>query len=355
MKLAHFDSLRPLCPLCVQRGTESPLVLTVREVSTSTDVEFGVLRCPESACATEYPILRGIPILVANAAEFIAANIASLAASDDLPPAASALMGECAGAGSPFDSARQHLSTYAWDHYGDDEASAFDITPGCALRILDLAANLNGISPTGNALEMGCGVGGTALRLATHTSGLVLGIDLHVPMLRMAARTLASGFAEYDLRQSGFLYRRVRRRVDISNAARIDHWCCDATHPPFAPGTFSTVVGLNVLDCVPSPLDLLTQTERLLSPGGRFAFCTPYDWSPNATQPACWLGGHSPRGYFDGDPKAILEAVLTPGAHPASLARLRRRASTDNVPWHVRTHDRGVMQYRLHMITGEAV
>ncbi len=355
MKLSHFDALRPICPLCVQRGAQSELGLVVRERGSETEVEFGVLRCRDGACDSEYPIMWGIPIVVPNAAEFVGANVQGLVAPEDFPPLASALLGECAGPGSAFDAARQHISSYAWDHYGEDATSVFDISPGCAARVVDTAAAAGGVSATGNTLELGCGVGGAALRLATHADGLVLGIDLHIPMLRMARRVLATGAAEYDLRTSGFLYRRVRRNVDVSDGNRIDLWCCDATCLPFGPGAFSTVVGLNILDCVPSPLDLLMNTERVLAPGGRFALCTPYDWSPNVTQPAAWIGGHSPRGYFGGDPAAILEAILTPEAHAVSMEHLVMRAARNNLPWHVRTHDRGLMQYRLHLVAGERV
>lgn len=337
----------------MKRDVVSPLTIALNEGGSKHHIENGVLRCPDPACANEYPIIRGIPVLVPNAAEFIGANAPSLVATDTLPPATASLIGECAGAGSWFEAARQHISSYAWDHYCTQTTpNSFNATPGCASRTLDRMAAEGGIAATGPAMEIGCGAGGTLLRLATHTTGLLLGIDTHIPMLRFARRSLAEGVAEFDLRTSAFLYRRVKEQVDTTHAKRIDHWCCDATCLPFEPGTFNTVVGLNVLDCVPSPLDMLRSMERVLAPAGRFGICTPYDWSAAVSNPACWIGGHSPRGYFEGEPARVLEALLTPASHPASLTYLRMLKSVDDLPWHVRTHDRGLMQYRLHLVTG---
>ncbi len=357
MKLAHFEALRPVCPRCLNRSVEAPLALAVHESGDEASVEHGILRCTDAACHTEYPIIRGLPILLPNAPEFIAQNAASLLAVDELPPMIAAAMGEGAGGGSWFEAARQHVSTYAWDHYCASDptllaATSGDAVPGFAMRTIDRMVAEGGVCGSGSAIELGTGVGGALLQLAQHTSGLVLGIDMHVPMLRFARRTLQTGFAEFDLRSAGFLYRRVRQRIAIDHAARIDHWCCDATCPPFASGAFATVVGLNVLECVPSPLDLLRAMERILAPEGRFGLCTPYDWSVTVSKPEYWVGGHSPRGWFAGDPARVLEALLTPGAHAASLGGLKIEKVLDDLSWHVRTHDRGSMHYRVHLVTG---
>ena len=52
------------------------------------------------------------------------------------------------------------------------------------------------------------------------------------------------------------------------------------------------LVGLNVLDCVASPREMLAGVVDALRPGGSLVLSTPYDWSPSAT-PAqtCWSAG----------------------------------------------------------------
>jgi SAM-dependent methyltransferase len=108
-----------------------------------------------------------------------------------------------------------------------------------------------------------------------------------------------------------------------------------------------------VLDCVQSPHDLLSALPRLLAPGGKAILSTPYDWSPAATPVEAWLGGHSQRGETAGASEPVLRALLTPGAHPASLDKLRVIAEESSLPWRVRLHERAVMEYRVDLVVAE--
>jgi SAM-dependent methyltransferase len=117
---------------------------------------------------------------------------------------------------------------------------------------------------------------------------------------------------------------------------------------PFRPGRFALAVALNLLDAVPDPAGLLQSLAAAVAPGGAVLVACPYDWSAQVTTPGAWLGGHSQRSEHRGDPAAVLRLLLTPEAHPASVAGLRLLAERDDLPWQVRLHDRSVMQYRLH-------
>ena len=193
----------------------------------------------------------------------------------------------------------------------------------------------------------------TTFELAARTGRPVVGVDLGYAMLRLAAQTLREGRVRYPRRRVGLVYDRRDFAVRFSSKENVDFWACDALALPFPPGTFAAVLGLNVLDCVQSPHDLLAALPRLLAPGGKAILSTPYDWSPNATPVEAWLGGHSQRGETAGASEPVLRALLTPGAHPASIEGLRIVAEEPSLPWRVRLHERAVMEYRVDLMVAE--
>ena len=207
------------------------------------------------------------------------------------------LLGDCCGPGSSYDTTRQHLSTYAWDHYGDlDRKRPGEPRPGSVLRVLERGLELAGDLPAGPILDLGCAVGRSSFALAGDSDRLVLGVDLSFPMLRLASEALRRGRVRYPRRRVGVVYDAREIPVSFPRMEAVDFWAVDAIDLPFNEGTFAAVVALNVLDCVASPHDLLASLPRLLEPGGKAILSTPYDWSPRATPIEAWLGGHSQRG-----------------------------------------------------------
>ena len=333
----------------------------------------------------------------------MAGAIDQIHAREDLTAETETLLGDCCGPGSGFDTTRQHLSTYAWDHYGDldpesplplapspvrppglhperergngieeggmgaplsrsgrgdggraGEGSGVGACPGSVVRVLEKGLELGGEIPEGPLLDLGCAVGRTTFELAAHTGRLVLGVDLSYAMLRLAARVLREGRVRYPRRRVGLVYDRRDFPASFTGAENVDFWACDALALPFPTGTFAAVVGLNVLDCVQSPHDLLASLPRLFVEGGKAILSTPYDWSPNATPVEAWLGGHSQRGENAGASEPVLRALLTPGTHPAAIEGLRILAEEPSLSWRVRLHDRAVMEYRVHLLAAEA-
>lgn len=355
MRRRHLEALRPVCPVCRAAGGETPLVLPDARREEDGHVVEGTLRCPSPACQREYPVLDGIPLLIANLRAYVAGAIDQINAREDLDAATESLLGDCCGPGSSYDATRQHLSTYAWDHYGDlDPREIGPIGPGSARSVLDRGLELAGVLPEGPILDLGCAVGRTTFELATRTGRPVVGVDLGYAMLRLAARALREGRVSYPRRRVGLVYDRRDFAVRFPNREDVDFWACDALALPFPAGTFAAVVGLNVLDCVQSPHDLLAALPRLLAPGGKAILSTPYDWSPAATPVEAWLGGHSQRGETAGASEPVLRALLTPGAHPASIEGLRIVAEEPALPWRVRLHERAVVEYRVDLVVATA-
>jgi SAM-dependent methyltransferase/uncharacterized protein YbaR (Trm112 family) len=340
MKRRHFARFRPVCPGCRGEGPGVPVVIGVEWTSDEDSIEHGTLHCP--SCLREYPILDGMPILVPNPREFVSQNAPALLQRDDLPAAAEALVGECAGQGSFFDSSRQHLSTYAWGHWSDLDPDE----RGAASGLLGLLeAGLRHAALVGPVLDLGCAAGRSTFELASRTDDLVLGCDVHIPMLRLARRVLADGSVRYDRRRVGLVYDRRQFAVPVRRE-NVDFWVADALAMPFPDGVVGTYTSFNLLDCLQNPYGHLTLLAKLLPPGGFGILATPFDWSVTATPVEHWLGGHGPRTPQAGSSTEMLRALLTPGGHPGSIPGLELVASEDDLPWAVRLHERATMAYR---------
>lgn len=389
MRRSHLEALRPTCPVCSGNGRASPLDPATVLAEEPEQIVEGILRCTEPGCLSEYPIIDGIPFILSNLREVVAGSIGQITGRDDLSGEIESLLGDCCGPGSPFDTARQQLSSYGWDHWADAdpgetlaaqpsdpggptgadgrpetgaEALAETVAeawgspasgPGSVVRLLESALRLAGNLPPGPILDLGCSVGRVTFELAGRSSDLVLGVDLNVAMLRLASRVLRRGRVRYPRRRAGLVYDLREFAVDPPGAERADFWACDAAALPFPPGRFAAVVGLNLLDSVASPVDALTAIARTLMPGGKALLACPYDWSPGATPAERWVGGHSQRGRWEGSPEAVLRSLLTPGGHPASIEGMIIVAEEQDLPWRVRLHDRGAVDYRCHLIVAE--
>lgn len=355
MRLRHFESLRPVCPVCRSPGEVGfPLSIAHVALETGGIIVEAILHCANADCQREYPVIDGIPLIIPHIRKFIAENPLWILGRQDLSPMMESLVGDCLGSGSDFDLVRQQVSAYAWEHYGDldQEETATDQRPGRMLAALETGLRLAEPIPTGPRLEVGCGVGRGTFALADRTDDLVLGVDLHFPMLRVASGVLREGTVRYARRRVGLVYDRREFAVQLDRRENTDFWCCDAAALPFAPGTFSLALALNVLDSTHSPRQFLESIGNALKEGGKVVLTCPYDWSPAATPLESWLGGHSQRSPSDGASEAVLRSLLTPGGS-AAVPGLRIAAECDDLPWHLRLHNRSTMTYRLHLLVAE--
>jgi ubiquinone/menaquinone biosynthesis C-methylase UbiE len=135
-------------------------------------------------------------------------------------------------------------------------------------------------------LEIGCGVGRTVCDVARHyPNAFVIGIDLSQRMLEQAYQMVIGsppgGRVEVSLENEGFGVVSAKSfgltNVFLSQA--------NALSLPFAAAQFDLVICANLIDRVPDPGEIFQEVERVLKPGGYFAFADPFNWSK---QPDWW-------------------------------------------------------------------
>jgi SAM-dependent methyltransferase/uncharacterized protein YbaR (Trm112 family) len=352
IKQFHFEKLKPLCPICRSNGLESFLeIRSVLKESNNSIIE-GILSCTNTQCLSEYPVIDGIPIIVSNLRTYISQNLIPILCRDDLTNTMESLLGDCFGPGSAFDSHRQHISTYAFDHYGDldsEETTKSPVLPGSIVKLLRRGLLSMEHNVRGPVVDIGCSVGRTSFELAKEFDEIVLGVDMNFGMIKTASSILEKNHVSYPRRNSGISFDRREFKVVFKNAEKVDFWVCDATALPFSNEVFSAGVSLNALDCVWSPYDHLKELARILMPGSRGIVSTPYDWAANATPVESWLGGHSQRSRHKGSSEAVLRSLLAGGDHPNAVEKLEL-ISEEELPWTLRLHDRSFMEYLVQMI-----
>jgi SAM-dependent methyltransferase/uncharacterized protein YbaR (Trm112 family) len=356
MRRQHFDALRPVCPVC-RSGIGELHPLALAEVNRENDqgIIEGVLHCSNANCLREYPIIDGVPLIIANIRSYLADNAFQVCQRSDLSPTIESMLGDCCGSGSSFEIIRQHLSSYTWDHYSDldpNEGPDGQARPGSLLRLLDRGLSMAAELPQGPILDIGCSVGRSSFALAERYDRMVLGIDLNYPMLKLAQQVLLHGRVSYPRRRVGLVYDRRAFPVAFEHSGHVDFWACDATALPFAGEQFAAAVSMNLLDCVYSPLDFLTSLAANLRDAGQAVIACPYDWSVSATPLEGWLGGHSQRSAERGASEPVLRRLLSAG-HPQSIKGLRLLAECE-ADWHVRMHERSLVSYRAHVVAARA-
>lgn len=325
-------------------------------VEMDEDILAGVLHCPEPSCQLEYPIVDGIPIIVANLRALLAERGAEIWTRSDLHPVLESLLGDAIGPDTWLDAMRQGVSSYAWDAYADLDPGE-PVEPGegprpgagrrCVRQLLDLAGEIKTVE---RVLDLGCAAGRTSFDLAIrHPGALVLGIDRIFALLRVA-RGAAHGRVSYPRRRIGLVYDRRTFAVNLDGSEQVDFWACDALALPFDSGTADLVAALNLVDCVSDPPRALAAMAEVVRPGGTILLATPYDWNTRATPVERWIGGHSQRAPHGGSGEDFLRTLLQEGAHPQSVPGLRIIGEIADWPWQTRLHERSSVQYRAHLL-----
>ncbi len=110
------------------------------------------------------------------------------------------------------------------------------------------------LSPEKTLLDVGCGTGGPAVRIAAITGCSLVGIDVHEQALATAI-SLAS-----------------QRRL----AERADFRCADANQPmPFYDAGFDAITSIDAINHLCNRPLVIAEWSRLLKPGGRLLFTDP--------------------------------------------------------------------------------
>ncbi len=148
-------------------------------------------------------------------------------------------------------------------------------------RTLDRSIAL--LRPADTVLEIGCGTGTTALRIAPHVARLT-GSDISAEMIAIA-------------REKGQACPNTSFTTEV----------------PDAPGAFDAVLAFNLLHLVRDRAACLRQVQHVLKPGGLFISKTPCLSEMNpllriAVPPMQWLGKAPHVAFFSA---AMLEAEIT--------------------------------------------
>ncbi len=351
MQLRHFEELRPCCPACSLAGRgPSPLILGSAARQGGEVIFEGVLTCSESLCQREHPIIDGIPIVVPDFRQWAQYQLDAILRRRDLGRAIESLLGDAAGPDSGLDRDRSTLSTYAASHWGDHHETSPLPRERTTASLADAAADLLGGSLAGSWADLGCAAGRASFELAARTTGLVCGVDLNFEMLRLADTIQRTGEATYARRRLGLVYEERRIIAPEFRGANVSFWCCDVSVLPFANDAFAGALSLNVIDSVVAPRAHLEEIRRVVEPAGTAVICSPYEWTAQATPVEQWIGGHSQRGPTGGTSEPAMRQLLSSEWEAGSGPAWRIEAERDNVPWFLSTHERSVVEYRLHML-----
>lgn len=162
-----------------------------------------------------------------------------------------------------------------------------------AALLADTAERLG--TPTRDALEVGCSVGGISFQLA-RTFGRVLGVDGDAAAVAAALQAQAGGSIAIRRKDEGRLVSELQLPAGADAAARgrvsFRHMDPACLAPDL--GQFDGVLLTCVLEASPSPGSLLgrmSSARGLVRPGGLLAVLSTWCWSEQAADPALWLGG----------------------------------------------------------------
>lgn len=185
---------------------------------------------------------------------------------------------------------------YCEAHYGPAHFGVANYSVACATICLEWTQGRK----TGQALDLGCGVGRAAFELARGGFAKVTGLDFSTRFIRLAARLQTEGYLRYAFPQEGEIYsyheislaelglNQYRDRVSFSQA--------DACNLPTKFTGYDLVLAGNLIDRLYSPRAFLTTIHERLNPGGILVLTSPYTWDVAYTKKEEWLGGYRHAG-----------------------------------------------------------
>ena len=286
-------------------------------------------------CGRRYPIIDGVPIIMASPGDYLRNEIATVV-ERDLAPEVAALLVEPGPDEAPYARLLDHLSVYLDAHWGD-RATPAEGYGGQSLvdRIAARASERVEL-----AVELGCSAGRIVAELAAGADHVV-GLDLQFGIVRRARQLLDGERLAFGRRMAGRHYAPVAitpgdRAVPESRRTLI---CGDALDPPLIPGMFGRVVALNLLDSVSHPRRLLSVIDGLCARGGEVILSSPYSWQSNVL--------HDDEPFGGDDPAAELVRILCTGERLGARYAIEEEA---DVAWPLRRDARSTVSYRTHFV-----
>lgn len=324
-----MSPLPPLfCPAC--RGIDADGVFSSHRLAP---IE-GRWRC--SGCSALYAQEEGIPILTFPEAE----GAGHALISSDVEALCQAL----SEADPTSEVAREAwlLSLYALSHHPEACPSAFvrrnmadqGELPALLRRWLSAQGPIEG-----DALELGCGVGGHARLWEEACTGSLTLSDLRLGMLTCGRALHRGERVTLPFRVMGRRYEPFSIQAPPQGLERTHYIVADALDPPFTAEHFKLVCALNLIDTVRDPWMLLGQLDALTAPGGFVLLGQPFHYEAHAQHPEGWF--HTPEG---------LIGALTGGL--AGLEHLDYEICelAEDLPWSLPSHARLVHRYAMHLV-----
>ncbi|HEX3757910.1 MAG TPA: methyltransferase domain-containing protein [Kofleriaceae bacterium] len=296
------------------------------------------------ACGRRYPVIAGVPIVMADPSAYLRAEVASVV-ERELPVEVVELLIAGGPDDAPYARTVEYLSIYLDAHWGDRAEPPPD-GPG---RTNDAGFGLAAVAAkiaeragerVDLAVELGCSAGRIVAELAAGADR-VCGLDLAFGAVRRARRLLDGERVAYARRVVGRRYAEAHvsagdRTVPADRRLLV---CGDALDPPLVPGVFGRVVALNLLDSVASPRQLLAVLDGLCQPGGEIIVTSPYAWQSSVMPDPERLGGL--------DPAADLTALLRAGTGLGARYAIEDEAE---LPWALRRDARNAATYSIHYV-----
>jgi len=319
-----------VCPGC---RTHTDDRIDVRTLERAGDF----LACECGRC---YPIVDGVPIVMADPSAYLRREIATVV-ERDLPPEVAAALVDGGPDDAPYARLLEHLSIYLDSQWGDRAEPPPD-GPGAGFGALAIVDRLAALAHVEHAVELGCSVGRVVGELARRTDHVV-GIDLNFGAVRRARRLLDGERLAYNRRVVGRRY--VTAHVAAGDrAARSTLICGDVLDPPLVPQQFERVVALNMLDSVANPRQLLAVMDGLCARSGELILSSPYTWQSTVMDDHERIGG--------ADPAAEIAAILRDGTGLSSRYQIEDEAE---LPWTLRRDARSALTYRIHYVRARKV
>lgn len=352
-----------VCPANLCQGSLKLKKHTIFE-NRDSEVWEGPLECDK--CGTEYPILCGVPILMADINKYLRENYYYLTGLARLNGGLSKKMHSYLMSqilltlNSPeeklFPKQRRYnrntasnflrgISSSLINHYDNlmdiinKDEPLYDFlqkyaqkTPYLVLEeMAQKYANGKGI-----VVEVGCGVGGLTAKLSQFYN-FAYGIDTSLETLLLARRIvkqIPKGLKKYRISQERNRY--YFRGINVEGSKNVEFICASGNNLPFRDKSIDAVCSCNLIDVVKEPRRLLQEKMRILKNKGIFLISDPYDFSPLRMK-------EFPKPLRKPAIELIKERIKK---------KIKIIEERDNIPWITRSYKRNYGIYFNHCLVG---